>query len=240
MTEKLFDVVILAGGLATRLRPLTENIPKALIPVNDEPFIAHQLRLLRQQGIQRVVICIGYLGEMVQKYVGDGKAFQLQVNYSSDEKTLLGTAGAIKKALPQLADNFFVLYGDSYLPCDYAAVQNVFIESRKNALMTVFRNNGQWDKSNIEFFDGDILVYDKKVQSERMQYIDYGLGIFHKKIFLDLPADQPYDLAELYQIVLVNKQLAAFEVKERFYEIGSFSGIYELEQYLTWNSLSHS
>lgn len=218
------------------MRPLTENIPKSLISINGEPFIAHQLRLLQQQGIQRVVICTGFLGEMVQEYVGDGKVFQLQVSYSSDGDKLLGTAGAIKNAFPLLSDKFFVLYGDSYLPCEYAATQLAFVRSHKNALMTVFHNEGQWDKSNVEFFDGEILNYDKKNKSERMHHIDYGLGIFHKKVFSEIPDELPHDLADLYQSILAKKQLAAFEVKERFYEIGSFSGISELERYLLCSS----
>ena len=161
----MYPVVILAGGLATRLRPLTETIPKALVDVNGEPFIAHQLRLLHQNGIRNVTLCLGYLGEQVQDYVRDGQRFNMKVNYSFDGSTLLGTAGAIKKALHFLPQEFFVLYGDSYLTCDYAAVQQTFITSKKSALMTVFLNQGQWDKSNVEFAEGVIKVYDKKNQT---------------------------------------------------------------------------
>jgi len=228
----MFPVVILAGGLATRLRPLTETIPKALIDINGEPFIAHQLRLLRHNGIQEVTLCIGYLGEMVEEYVGNGHQFGVNVTYSFDGPQLLGTAGAIKQALPLLGENFFVLYGDSYLACDYAAVQKTFIASRKTALMTVFRNLGQWDKSNVEFTNGNILVYDKTKQTDRMHHIDYGLGIFNQSAFANITADQVYDLALLYQDLLSNQQLAAHEVTERFYEVGSFAGINELSYYL--------
>ncbi len=235
MNEKLFDAVILAGGLATRLHPLTKNIPKSLVHVNGEPFIAHQLRLLQQKGIKRVVICTGYLGEMVEDYVRDGGIFQLQVSYSSDGNKLLGTAGAIKKALPALSEKFFVLYGDSYLSCDYFAIQSAFVQSQKKALMTVFRNEGQWDQSNIEFHEGEILSYDKKKLSERMQYIDYGLGVFCKSVFSTIPENTFCDLEQIYQETLAKKQLAALQVHQRFYEIGSFSGMTELEQYLLCN-----
>lgn len=228
----MYPVVILAGGLATRLRPLTETIPKALVDVNGEPFIAHQLRLLRKNGITHVTLCLGYLGEMVSDFVGDGNAFGLQVSYSFDGPTLLGTAGAIKKTLHTLTENFFVLYGDSYLPCSFAAAQKTFIASKKLALMTVFRNQGQWDKSNVEFAQNEILVYDKKHQTERMHYIDYGLGIFNKNAFDAIPDNQPSDLADLYQELLRQQQLAGHEVKERFYEVGSFTGIEELGYYL--------
>lgn len=229
----MFSVVILAGGLATRLRPLTEKFPKALIEVNDEPFIVHQLRLLRANGIRDIVMCIGYLGEMIKDYLGDGSQFGLNIRYSFDGPKLLGTAGAIKKILTVLDEHFFVLYGDSYLPCDYAAVQKTFIESNKQSLMTVFRNQGKWDKSNVEFSQGKIHVYDKKQQSEHMHYIDYGLGVFNKKAFELIPNEQEYDLALLYQTLLKKNELAAHEVVQRFYEVGSFTGIEELKHYLT-------
>lgn len=232
MKSNIFPVVILAGGLATRLRPLTETIPKSLIDVNGEPFIAHQLRLLRKNNIERVVLCLGYLGEQVMNFVGNGQQFDLNVSYSFDGLTLLGTAGAIKQALYLLDDAFFVLYGDSYLPCDYLAAQKKFTNSDKLALMSVFKNNGQWDTSNVEFKNNQILVYDKKNKTERMKYIDYGLGIFNKKAFEWIPKNQDYDLAVLYQDLLKKHQLTGFEVEQRFYEVGSFIGIEELGCYL--------
>jgi MurNAc alpha-1-phosphate uridylyltransferase len=238
MQKSSFPVVILAGGLATRLRPLTETIPKSLVVVNGEPVVAHPLRLLRHNGIERVVMCLGYLGEMVQEYVGDGKQFGLHVSYAFDGPTLLGTAGAIKQTLPLLDDNFFVLYGDSFLPCDYLSVQNTFIASQKQALMTVFHNQGQWDKSNVEYADGKILKYDKNQQTSHMHYIDYGLGIFNKCAFDQVASAQSYDLALLYQYLLQHNQLAAHEVKERFYEVGSFAGISELGYYLASNVIA--
>lgn len=231
MTD-LFQAVILSGGLATRLRPLTEKIPKALIEINAEPFVFHQLRLLKKQGIRDVVICAGYLGEMIQDVVGDGRQLGMHVQYVFDGNKLLGTAGAIKKALPWLDKNFFTLYGDSYLPCDYATVQEKFLKDNKQALMTVFCNQGQWDKSNVEYSQGEILVYDKHQQTSAMQYIDYGLGVFAREAFDRVPDETVYDLALLYQQLLKDNQLTGFEVGERFYEVGSFSGIQELNQYL--------
>lgn len=233
MTTDLFQLVILAGGLATRLRPITETIPKSLVDVNGEPFIAHQLRLLQRKGIRNIVMCVGYLGEQIIEAIGDGHRYGVHITYSFDGPKLLGTAGAIKQALPLLNDNFFVLYGDSYLPCDYFATQQTYIQHQKLALMTVFKNGGQWDSSNVEFVDHQILVYDKKNKTERMQYIDYGLGIFNKRAFERVPQDEAYDLALLYQNLLAEHQLSAFEVKQRFYEAGSFTGIQELGLYLT-------
>ena len=230
--DDMFPVAILAGGLATRLRPLTETIPKALIEINDEPFIVHQLRLLKQRGIERVVLCVGYLGEMIQETVGAGDKFGIEVLYSFDGAKLLGTAGAIKKALPLLGDNFFVMYGDSYLPVNFAEVQQSYLKQRKQGLMTVFYNQGQWDTSNVEYSAGQIIAYDKLHLTKAMHYIDYGLGVFNQEA---LGSDKVTDLAQLYQSLLQKQQLAAFEVKERFYEIGSFAGIQELEHYLLTN-----
>jgi NDP-sugar pyrophosphorylase family protein len=227
----LYPAVILAGGLATRLRPVTEKIPKSLVEVAGEPFAAHQLRLLARHGIEKVVICAGFLWEQLRDFTGDGSQFGLKVEYSVDGPTLLGTAGAIRKALPLLPDRFFVIYGDSYLPYDYAAAQQVFDASGLGALMTVYRNEGQWDTSNVEFADGRIVDYDKKTRSPRMRYIDYGLGMFQRRVFEEMP-DGPRDLADVYRERLAAGDLVGLEVFERFYEIGSFAGIEELSALL--------
>lgn len=232
MTEYPLPVVILAGGLATRLKPVTEKIPKSLVDVSGEPFIAHQLRLLRAKGIEHVVICAGYLGEQLQTYVGDGRKFGLRVDFSFDQPILLGTAGAIKKAMPLLGNAFCTVYGDSYLLCDYRMAHKAFDHNGQLALMTVFRNEGQWDRSNVEFNQGRILRYNKQERDPRMHHIDYGLGVFHRVAF-DLVQDgQPCDLAWLYQQLLHRGQLGGLEVSERFYEIGSFAGLEETRRFL--------
>lgn len=228
----MFQVVILAGGLATRIRPLTEKYPKSLIDINGEPFVMHQLRLLKQKGIKDIVMCVGYLGEMIQDAIGDGSQLGLNIRYAFDGPTLLGTGGAIRKILPMLDEDFFVLYGDSFLPCDYAAAQQQFLTDKKLSLMTVFHNQGQWDKSNVEFKQGKLLNYSKTQITTEMHYIDYGLGIFNKKAFEIIPENQIYDLALLYQELLKRNELTGFEVFERFYEIGSFAGIEELGYHL--------
>jgi len=225
-------VAILCGGLATRLRSLGVGLPKALMKVNDEPFIAHQLRLLQSRGIRRAVLCVGYLGEMIRDYVGDGSRFGLQAEFSFDGPVLLGTAGAIRRALPLLDETFFVLYGDSYLPCDYRAVAEAFVRSGRLALMTIFRNEGQYDASNVEFDGARILRYEKGSRTPAMRHIDYGLGVFQGTAFEQVPEGQAFDLAQVYQYQLAAGQLAAFEVKERFYEIGSLEGLRETAEYL--------
>lgn len=228
----MFPVAILAGGLATRLRPLTERIPKALVEVNGEPFLAHQLRLLVGSGVRRVVMLIGHLGGMIREYLGDGSRFGVEVGYSEDGAVPLGTAGAVRAALPLLGERFFVLYGDSYLPCDYAAVQQAFTESGRPALMTVHRNEGRWDASNVEFSGGRILAYDKKHRTPRMKHIDYGLGVFGRPVFEELPGGASRDLAEVYATLLGRGELAACEVAQRFWEVGSAAGIAELSKHL--------
>lgn len=233
---ELLPVAILAGGLATRLRPATQELPKALLPIAGEPFLAHQLRLLQQAGIRQVVLCAGYLGEQIRDFAGDGSRFGVEVRYSFDGETPLGTAGAIQKALPWLGETFFVLYGDSYLRCNYRDIQRAFLDSGKDALMTVYRNEGQGDRSNVEFSGGEIAAYDKSRQTPRMHYIDYGLGVFRRAVFefpahsFELPARR--DLAAAYQDLLQRRRLAGYEVADRFYEAGSWEGIRELENYL--------
>ena len=224
-------IAILVGGLATRLRPLTEDIPKALVPVNGSPFLAHQLELLKSAGIRDVVICAWYKGEQIEEFAGDGKRFGLHIRYSYDGETPLGTGGAIRQALPLLGRAFFLLYGDSYLPIDYTAVEKAFHESGKDALMTVFRNQDQGDRSNVRFMNGRILVYDKAHHTAEMEYIDYGLGLFKADVFENYPGGTLFDLAGVYQDLLSRDQLAAFEVGQRFYEVGTFDGIHELEEF---------
>jgi NDP-sugar pyrophosphorylase family protein len=225
-------VVILAGGVATRLRPLTETIPKALVDVNGTPFVDHQLRLLQANGVERVIICAAHLGGMIQEHVGEGNRFGLRVTVAFDGPRLLGTGGAIKAALPLLGDAFFVLYGDSYLNCDYAAVQARFAECGKLGLMTVFANEGRWETSNVEYAGGGIVAYDKRHPTPRMHHVDYGLGVFAAAAFTGFRERDSFDLAELYQDLLTRRELAAYEVAERFYEIGSFAGLEETRRHL--------
>lgn len=225
-------VAILAGGLATRLRPITEKIPKVLVPVAGKPFLAHQLELLRKEGITRAVLCLGHLGEMVQQEFGDGTAYGVQLEYSFDGPVLLGTGGALKRAMRKLGETFFVLYGDSYLPIRFAPIAEFFERSGKLGLMTVFRNEGKFDTSNVVFANGEIQVYDKKNKRPDMRHIDYGLSLFGRQAFDSWPGDKPFDLADVMGRLVVEKQLAGYEVPERFYEIGSHAGLNELNELL--------
>jgi NDP-sugar pyrophosphorylase family protein len=231
-----FPIAVLVGGMATRLGPLTREIPKCLLEVAGRPFVHHQLDQLERQGIRRVVLCLGYLGEKVVEAVGDGSAFGLGVVYSFDGPELRGTAGAIKRALPLLGRVFFVLYGDSYLECSYAAISEAYKAAGKLALMTVFNNQGQWDTSNVELRDSRILAYNKVHPTEQMRYIDYGLGVFDRRAFDVVPEEGSFDLAAVYQEMLRHGELAGFEVTERFYEIGSVAGLEETRKHLAGRS----
>jgi NDP-sugar pyrophosphorylase family protein len=225
-------VAILAGGLATRLGPLAKETPKCLLDVGGRPFIHHQLGQLRDQGVRRAVLCLGHLGERVVETVGDGSALGLEVAYSFDGPELRGTAGALRRAMPLLGPAFFVLYGDSYLECSYAAVQAAFEAAGTLAMMTVFRNEGRWDASNVEFRDGRIRAYDKADRTPTMQHIDYGLGILDRRAMEVVPESGASDLAAVYREMLRRGQLAGFEVTERFYEIGSVAGLAETREHL--------
>lgn len=225
-------VAILAGGLATRLRPLTEKVPKILLTIAGRPFLVHQLELLRAQGITRVVLCLGHLGEMVVRDFAHGQAYGVRLDYSFDGPKLLGTGGALRQALPLLGDRFFVMYGDSYLATPFTPIADSFLESGKSGLMTVYRNEGRYDTSNVVFREGQIVCYDKKVRSPQMQHIDYGLSLFEASVFAQWPAGTAFDLADVLHRLVATGDLAGFEVPERFYEIGSPSGMAELEEKL--------
>ena len=227
----MFPVVILAGGLATRLHPVTETIPKALVDIAGKPFIWRQLDYLRAQGVKDVLLCVGHLGETIQQYVGDGKELGLMVRYSFDGAKLLGTGGAIKKALSFLEDDFFILYGDSYLPVNFSMVQKTYKLKKRLALMTVLKNQDQWDKSNVLFVDGQLIDYNKYAPRAAMTYIDYGLAIVSAKVFEGYPPDTCFDLADVYKHLAMQNELSGFEVYERFYEIGSHQGLRETEEY---------
>lgn len=229
----MYSLVILAGGLATRLGPITETIPKALIEINGRAFIEWQLEYLSKQNIKNIVISVGYLGEMIKEVVGVGNSFGLNIQYSFDGDKLLGTGGAVKKAIPLLSDNFFIMYGDSYLPINFSHVSNFYENTDKVALMTILKNDGKWDLSNVSKVNDSAIFYDKKNRNNTMQYIDYGLSLVNKSIFNRSKNHFKFDLAELFTQLSNEGKLVGYEVKERFYEIGSFEGIKEISDYLS-------
>jgi len=226
-------VAILAGGLATRLRPITQTIPKALVPVAGEPFLAHQLRLLARHELRDIVLCIGHLGEQIEAAFGDGSTRGVRLHYSYDGPNLRGTAGALRQALPLLGETFLVLYGDSYLEIDYLEVQRKFLESRAPALMTVMENSHGTEPNNVWVKNQRILAYNKKQPRPEMRHIDYGLSAYRAECLVDYPGG---DLSELQSALAAMGVLAGFEVNIPYHEIGSPSGLKAMEEHLRHQS----
>lgn len=242
MTETMrpVPVAVLAGGLATRLRPITTMIPKALVPVAGEPFITHQLRDLKRAGFEKVVLLLGFLGEQVRDVVGDGRSFGLEIACGFDGDKLLGTGGALRAALPLLGRHFGVIYGDSLLHLPLGAMLLAWERSRKPALMTVFRNEGRWDTSNVEFNDGKVVLYDKKTPRPNMAHIDYGFGLLQAEVIEERAEGEVFDLASVYSALSQRGRLAGYEIHRRFYEIGSHAGLLEADAFLKEARLSQT
>jgi len=229
------QVVILAGGLGTRLSAVAANIPKALVPVAGKSFIEHQFDLLRQCGLLDVLICTGHMSDQIEKHIGDGTRFGFRVCYSRENPScLMGTGGALVNALPLLEEEFLVMYGDSYLPTDYRAVCDEFMRTGTAALMCVYRNRGKWDKSNVRLCDGRVIFYSKLARADEADCIDYGLSAFRREVILRYrEIVPPLDLARIQSDLVARGELAAFEVAGRFYEIGKPEGLTELDKVLS-------
>jgi NDP-sugar pyrophosphorylase family protein len=225
------QVAIIAGGLATRLGELTKSRPKSLVEVNNKPFLAYQLEILKAQGITDVVLCTGHLGEQIRETFGAGSKYGMELSYSIEDRPL-GTAGALKNAAPLLADNFAVMYGDSYLFLDFRKMWAFFLSQGKAGLVTAYRNQDNYDESNMVIDGNVVLKYSKSEKSRDMVYIDYGASVFSKSVLEMIPENQPYALEDLFVRLIKMKQLLAYEVKDRFYEIGSKKGLRDFEEYI--------
>jgi NDP-sugar pyrophosphorylase family protein len=238
--------VILAGGLATRMRPITETIPKALIPIAGVPFVDHQLDWMADHGVTDVVLSVGYRGDMLRQHIGDGTRWGLTVEVVDEGSVLRGTAGALRLALDRgvLEDAFLVTYGDSFLPIDFAPVWQDFLHGGAPALMTVFRNAGRWDSSNVIYGAGRVLLYDKHHRTRPavdFDYIDYGLSAMKRTVIEQLvpmprTPDDKADLADLFHTLSRRGDLAGHEITERFFEIGSPAGLQDFEQWMNARS----
>lgn len=230
------QIVILAGGLATRLGTIAKTRPKSMVLIKNRPFLEHQIRSLKAKGIHNIVLCTGHLGEQISDYFGNGEKFGVKIAYSL-EKTPLGTAGALKNAEDLLSDTFMTIYGDSYLSLDFDRILKFFESYDRLALMTVYRNFDRYDKSNTAIDGIMVKKYSKTDKREPMDYIDYGANIFRKEVLGLVPSGRFYSLEELFTRLVGSGQMLAYEVKERFYEIGSPSGLAEFEKYLEDNRL---
>jgi len=224
------QVVIIAGGLATRLGSITKDTPKSMIDVLGKPFIEYQIDLLKKGGVDDIVLCVGYLGGKIEERIGNGQKVGVKITYSCEEK-LLGTAGAIKKAGKYLNDVFFTLYGDSYVFVNFADVESYFRAKGKLSLMTVYKNHNQYDKSNTAIEAGLVKLYSKQQKTQDMVYIDYGVNLFNKKILDMIPKDEPYALEQLFPRLIEKQTMLSYEVTQRFYEIGSVQGLNEFREY---------
>lgn len=229
------QVAIIAGGLATRLGELSQSQPKSMIMIKGKPFLEYQLEALKKSGITNVLLCTGHLGQQIEEYFGDGSRFGMNINYSQEDK-LMGTAGALKQAGPKLLDVFFTLYGDSYLCVDFKLALSHFKSKGKLAMMSVYKNRDMYDKSNTAVEDGMVKRYSKREKTRDMVYIEYGANIFDKDVLGMIPQDKRYGLEDLFPRLIEKGELAAFEVKERFYEVGSHQGIKDFTEFIQGKS----
>jgi len=226
----MFPVVILSGGLGTRIKSKSKNQPKALLDIEGKPFIVRQLEHLSLQKIKKVIICTGYLGDQIEKVIGNGSAYNISVEYSFDGKVLLGTGGSIKKALHKLGEFFFILYGDSYLPISFKKVQDTFLKKKTSALMTIYKNVSKYDQSNV-YYQNKTIIYNKEKSVPEMKYIDYGLSLVNKKIFNEFIKNDIFDLSEVFNYLSENSTLDVMEIYDRFYEVGSEKGLIDTINY---------
>jgi MurNAc alpha-1-phosphate uridylyltransferase len=228
------QAVILAGGLATRLQPSTLTTPKALIEVAGRPFIAWQLERIQSSGFETVLLCVGHLGERIREFVGDGQKFGLRVSYSDDGPRLLGTAGALRRALGLLEPLFLVTYGDSFLPFDYRApLEDLSSHPAALGSLAVFLNRGRWDASNVELAGELVARYEKGKKDPSLEYIDYGAIALRREVIAALPDGEPRGLDRVQEELARQRRLRAVVAEERFFEIGSEQGLRDLEQRLS-------
>lgn len=228
----MLTIAVLAGGFATRLGSLAENVPKCMLEINGTPFIDWQIKLLKDAGYMDFIFCLSHKSKVIQEYLGDGSRFGVSFKFSIDGETQLGTGGAIIKAVPLLGDEFAVIYGDSYLPIDFHEFELAFKSSNAVAMMSLYKNNGQIEDSNAELLEDGYVNYQKGIIDVSKKYIDYGVSYFKKEAFFGYLPNQPIDLGDICQSLSSDKKLAGYEVFQRYYEVGSYKGIKELSDYL--------
>jgi NDP-sugar pyrophosphorylase family protein len=226
----MVQTVIMAGGMGTRLGRLTARRPKSLVTIQGRPFLEHQIELLRENGIRRILLCTGHFGDQIKARFGAGRELGVAIQYSEEGEDLLGTGGALKKAEPLLEEQFFLLWGDSYLLLDYREIWSAFIKSRSLGLMVVYKNSNERIRSNVAVRDGRVARYDKWQPHPDMLYIDNGLSAWSKEILKMMPAGRPLQLERLFQKLALRGEVTAYETEQKFYEIGSVSGLAELRR----------
>lgn len=228
----MLPVLILAGGLAKRLLPITLTIPKSLILIDGVPFIHYQILLLKEKGVDTIILCVGHFGYMIEEFIGDGLQYNVHIQYSYDGAVLLGTGGAVKKASRLVEDAFMIQYGDSYLDINYEDVASTYYQEELPVLMTAYHNKNKFDESNMLVKDGKIMQYNKFAKTANFEHIDYGLIVMRKDV-IHANSEVSFDLGDLLSTCVNKGMVSAYEVNDRFYEIGSPSGIIETTEYIT-------
>ena len=229
----MFPVVILAGGLATRLGKLTEKIPKSLIQINSNPFVYWQLKLLKESEFSEVYLLVSHFGNQILDFIGDGSKFDLKVNYIFDGEVSLGTGGAILKNLSKLPEKFFLLYGDSYLDIDYLKMEKHFLQEESDYLMGVCPKTHQYNFTpNVQFSSGKVLRYSKVSSTSSMKHEDFGVSIISKSVFMNLKGEEYKDLGSIMSVLADQGIITGYLFQEKYYEVGSEIGIELTTKYL--------
>lgn len=228
----MLPIAILAGGLATRIKPISDSIPKSFIEINGKPFLEWQLQLLEENHCERVVICVSHKSEMIEKFLNQRDKCVLDIQLSWDGSQQLGTGGALINARDLLGPEFMVLYGDSYLPINYRNISDYFAKASSLSLMTVVRNGQRAEPSNVIYENGYVLKYNKNEPHGDMKFIDFGLNAFKAEAFAGYPSDSPIDLSDIQSDLATRQELLGYQVNQRYYEVGSFQGIQEFENYI--------
>jgi NDP-sugar pyrophosphorylase family protein len=226
------QIVILCGGLATRLGSLTKNIPKSMIKIKNKTFLEYQIENLKKSQIKDIILCVGHLSEQIENYFGNGDKFGVNIKYSHDGEKQLGPIGALKNAEHLVDNTFFILYGDSYLNLDYQKMHSFFKNQNKLGLMAVYKNFNRFDKSNLIVKDNMIVAYGEKERTKDMIYIDYGTSLLRKKSLDLIPKNTFFATGDFFSNLILKNELLAFEVKERFYHIGNPDALEEFKNYI--------
>ena len=221
-------MLILCGGLATRLGVLAKNIPKSMIDIEGKPFLQYQIENLRKNSIKDIVLCVGHLSEKIENYFRDGSKFGVNIKYSYDGDKPLGPIGAVKKAEEFLEDVFFIMYGDSYLSVDFQKVYSFFTQNKKQALMVIYKNYDKYDKSNISVQNNIVTGYGENGAI----HIDYGTSLLRKEALNNVPKNTMYTTGEFFSNLIKKNELLAFEAKKRFYHIGTPDSLEEFRNFI--------
>jgi len=229
----MIPAVILAGGLGTRLRPLTDRQPKALVRVQGKPFLEHQLELLQRGGVRDVLLLVGYRGRQIEQSFGDGARLGLRLRYSLED-TPLGTGGALRQAEALLPDDFLLLNGDTLMPLDYEKLEKAYRQSQKLGLLVAYENPEHALDNNLALGSDHLVTAYHRHNPAGLTHVDAGLGVFSKRLLQFIPPALRVSLEEeVYPMLIHRSQLMGFPTPQRFYDMGSFAGLEALERGLT-------